>query len=84
MVMMKQLKVGTEASDDRMERLVQPEGFSPTRLKVLVVDDDLLCLMILERMLCQCKYTGRFSSLLSLDCSLPLGPFSQQLTLLDS
>jgi hypothetical protein len=62
MVMMKQLKVGTEGSDDRMERLVQPEGFSPTRLKVLVVDDDLLCLMILERMLCQCKYTGSLSS----------------------
>jgi hypothetical protein len=60
MGMMKPQKVGVEAMEDRVERLAHPEGFSPAGLKVLVVDDDLLCLMILERMLAQCKYTGVF------------------------
>lgn len=46
--------------EERMERLAHPEGFSPAGLKVLVVDDDLLCLMILERMLRQCKYAGEW------------------------
>ncbi len=59
MVVMKSLNVGG-AADDRMERLAHPEGFSPAGLKVLVVDDDLLCLMILERMLRQCKYAGEW------------------------
>lgn len=53
---MKPLNVSDE-NGNRMERLAHPEGFSPAGLKVLVVDDDLLCLMILERMLRQCKYS---------------------------
>ncbi|MCO5549948.1 hypothetical protein L7F22_003425 [Adiantum nelumboides] len=32
------------------------ENFSPTGLHVLVVDDDLLCLKVLERMLQKCNY----------------------------
>lgn len=36
------------------------EGFSPAGLKVLVVDDDPVCLMILETMLRQCNYTGLY------------------------
>ena len=58
MVVMKSLNL-VGVPDDRMERLAHPEGFSPAGLKVLVVDDDLLCLMILERMLRQCKYAGK-------------------------
>lgn len=57
MVMMKSVEVSVEP---RVERLAHPEGFSPAGLKVLVVDDDLLCLMILERMLRQCEYTGDY------------------------
>uniref|UniRef100_A0A0D6R6V8 Two-component response regulator n=1 Tax=Araucaria cunninghamii TaxID=56994 RepID=A0A0D6R6V8_ARACU len=34
----------------------QIENFSPSGLKVLVVDDDPLCLMVLEKMLRQCTY----------------------------
>eukprot|EP01018_Ginkgo_biloba_P012551 Gb_15501 [translate_table: standard] len=34
----------------------QIENFSPKGLKILVVDDDPLCLMVLERMLRQCDY----------------------------
>lgn len=33
------------------------DSFDPKSLRVLVVDDDPLCLMILERMLKQCSYT---------------------------
>lgn len=44
-------------ADDRMERLAHPEGFSPAGLKVLVVDDEPLALMIVERMLQICQYT---------------------------
>lgn len=48
----------TSTNNGSNNRLAHPEGFSPAGLKVLVVDDDLLCLMILERMLRQCKYAG--------------------------
>jgi len=66
MVIMKPLNpLSVAATDDTTtsnngsnNRLAHPEGFSPAGLKVLVVDDDLLCLMILERMLRQCKYAG--------------------------
>lgn len=34
----------------------QMENFSPRGMKILVVDDDPLCLMVLERMLRQCDY----------------------------
>jgi two-component response regulator (ARR-B family) len=36
----------------------------PVGMKVLVVDDDPLCLMILERMLRRCQYTGETVPLL--------------------
>lgn len=38
----------------------------PVGMKVLVVDDDPLCLMILERMLRRCQYTGE---ILFFECS---------------
>lgn len=38
---------------------VVPEQF-PVGLRVLVVDDDLLCLRIIEQMLRKCKYNGLF------------------------
>lgn len=33
-------------------------AFDPTGLRVLVVDDDPICLKILERMLGKCRYEG--------------------------
>ncbi len=36
-----------------------PLGTFPEGLRVLVVDDEPLCLMILDRMLRQCKYNGK-------------------------
>eukprot|EP01018_Ginkgo_biloba_P032409 Gb_10394 [translate_table: standard] len=43
----------------------QIENFSPAGLKVLVVDDDPLCLMVLERMLRQCSYDVTTCSLVT-------------------
>lgn len=34
-------------------------GSFPEGMRVLVVDDEPLCLMILDRMLRQCKYNGK-------------------------
>lgn len=34
------------------------QAFSPVGLKVLVVDDNRVCLAVLEKMLNRCKYTG--------------------------
>ncbi|KAG6549237.1 hypothetical protein Mapa_009223 [Marchantia paleacea] len=39
------------------DKMTIVEGFSPIGLKVLVVDDDPVCLMILETMLRQCHYS---------------------------
>lgn len=36
-----------------------PKDF-PEGLRVLVVDDDTICLRILERMLLECRYNGKF------------------------
>ncbi|CAM6109501.1 unnamed protein product [Calypogeia fissa] len=44
----------SEKANERMTPMM--EGFSPAGLKVLVVDDDPVCLMILEAMLRQCNY----------------------------
>lgn len=53
-------KLGTAKSRARLAEesrsMKQIENFSPKGLKVLVVDDDPLCLMVLERMLRQCDY----------------------------
>ncbi|KAH9317187.1 hypothetical protein KI387_018956, partial [Taxus chinensis] len=53
-------KVGMMKSRARLAEesrsMKQIENFSPKGLKVLVVDDDPLCLMVLDRMLRQCDY----------------------------
>jgi hypothetical protein len=36
------------------------QAFTPVGLKVLVVDDNRVCLAILEKMLNRCKYTGEY------------------------
>lgn len=36
------------------------EDFSPAGLRVLVVDDDKLCLKVISRMLQQCSYEGAY------------------------
>ena len=43
----------------------------PMGLRVLVVDDDPLCLMILERMLRRCSYSGEWNHSRS-SCACPL------------
>lgn len=60
---MKALETSSERSPEAFgekasEKMTLVEGFSPAGLKVLVVDDDPVCLMILETMLRQCNYTG--------------------------
>lgn len=42
--------------EDECRSIMQIGNFSPIGLKVLVVDDDPLCLLVLERMLRQCNY----------------------------
>lgn len=41
---------------DECRSIMQIGNFTPIGLKVLVVDDDPLCLLVLERMLRQCNY----------------------------
>lgn len=50
---------------------VVPDQF-PAGLRVLVVDDDPTCLMILEKMLRTCLYEGMVQIIFSLFCKLCL------------
>lgn len=44
-----------------MAALAAGEAAFPTGLKVMVVDDDPLCLKVIEKMLLVCKYQGKSS-----------------------
>lgn len=52
-------------ADHASKQNMGPENGSdnefPAGLRVLVVDDDRICLLILDRMLRQCLYKGKFS-----------------------
>ncbi|KAJ7556399.1 hypothetical protein O6H91_05G081400 [Diphasiastrum complanatum] len=50
------LGLGLGLAEQQKGKMVKGEGFSPEGLGVLVVDDDPVCLLILDRMLRQCKY----------------------------
>lgn len=44
-----------------MAEVTAAEAALPTGLKVMVVDDDPLCLKVIEKMLLVCKYQGKAS-----------------------
>jgi PleD family two-component response regulator len=48
-------------NDQDERRSASLEAWSPAGLRVLVVDDDKLCLKVIAKMLQQCNYEGRSS-----------------------